>query len=95
MILYRITKERKSVTGGWGNYPRKHYIDKHEVVITERKARATQCLRAAERENSSRRTYPAGSKYRCLVEILSPGQADFEFMQEVPFPDEETACTGK
>lgn len=90
MILYRITKERKAVTGGWGNYPRKYYRDKHEVIITERKARVTQCLNAADYENGYYRCVKNGHQYRCLVEILSPGQIEFEFMKEVPFPDEES-----
>lgn len=95
MILYRITKERKISIGGWGKEPLRYSRDKHEVIITERKARVSQCLSAADRENVYYSRIQRGHQYRCLVEILSPGQADFEFMQEVPFPDEETACTGK
>ena len=82
MILYRITKERQYYSS-WGTpgYRR----DKHEVVITERKGRVTQCLNAAKRENCYYERTIKGHKYRCLVEEMRDGQ--WEFYAEVEYPE--------
>lgn len=88
--VYKIIKERWYFWPAWGNEGPKWVRDKHETVLTERKARVTQCVRAANRENepffnpARRSSY----LYRCFVQIqTSDGWEDYGEQVNPELPD--------